>query len=53
MNTVSNDTMDRLLISPNWLISTMGLEVGAQAFKRAKKVTKVSTTKTVLSVASI
>ena len=39
---VSADTMDRPLISPNWLTSTTDLEVGVQAFKRVRKITQAS-----------
>ena len=38
MTIVSADTMDRPLINPNWLASTTDLEVGVEAFKRARRV---------------
>ena len=38
----SADTMDRPLISPNWLTSTTDREVGVQAFKRARKIAEES-----------
>ena len=34
--------MDRPLISPNWLTSTTDLEVGIQAFRRARKIAEAS-----------
>ena len=39
---VSADTMDRPLINPNWLTSTTDLEVGVEAFKRARMIAKAS-----------
>lgn len=42
MTITSADTMDRPLISPNWLISTTDQEVGVQAFKRARKIAEES-----------
>ena len=34
--------MDRPLINPNWLTSTTDLEVGVEAFKRARMIAKAS-----------
>ena len=39
---VSADTMDRPLISPNWLTSTTDLEVAIQGFKRAREIAENS-----------